>query len=167
MSHLLPCRVRWSWTLTTALILSAPALAEAQQVVGSRPVAVAGPSAPCNTCPAPERRPLGNFEPQPMAFLPGNGISGGGYTPMMMMNAPNLAEYGPLSMYRQVSVPVTVYSRGYNGAVTPTTATGLIYPNLPAYDLANGRSAIAFPPSRNFYRPFRSGGQAINWIDQN
>ncbi len=118
-------------------------------------------------CTEPAYQPLGTFYPQPYTMLPANGIAGGGYSPMNMQGAGTLAEYGPLSLYRQVAIPATVYSRGYDGLVRPSEGTTLVYPNLPAMSPINGRTAISFPPNRRLSRPFQSGGGAINWLDQN
>lgn len=100
-------------------------------------------------------------------MLPSPGIAGAGYSPMGIQGAGSLAEYGPISMLRQVSVPVTTYSRGYDGSIQPITGTTLVYPNMPNVNPINGRAAISFPPSRTTYRPFRSGSGALNWLDQN
>lgn len=155
---------RWTCALILVTCLAWTGPARGQGTVRRVP---ADPYAPCADCPVAPARPLGTFYPQPYTFVPGNGIAGGGYSPLNIQGAGTLAEYGPLSMYRQVAVPVTVYSRGYNGVAIPEPATSLIYPNLPNLNPATGRAAIAFPPTRRYYRPFQAGPGSINWIDQN
>jgi hypothetical protein len=115
----------------------------------------------------PAYRPLGTFYPQPYTYVAGNGLARSAMTPMGLQSAGSLAEYGPLSINRRITIPVETYSRGYDGTLVASPGVTTVYPNLRNANPANGRAAIAFPPARGVYRPFRSGPDTINWIDQN
>jgi hypothetical protein len=137
-------------------ILAIPAVAQAQWTEPTDVVADCRPA----------YRPLGTFYPKPYTYAPANGLARGSFTPMGIQSAGSLAEYGPLSMYRRVSIPVDTYSRGYDGVVVASPGVTTVYPNVWNINPANGRAAISFPPNRA-YRPFRSGAETVNWIDQN
>ena len=75
---------------------------------------------------------LGTFAPTPYLMVRGNWPAGGGYSPLDTYGDMTLPLYGPLSSLRTTSAPVTIYSRGYNGALEATPATSFSNPNLPA-----------------------------------
>src|SRR4051812_35125658 len=50
---------------------------------------------------------LGSFMPSPYVTVRGNGVIGGGYSPLGMFGREqSLSVYGPLSAFREISAPV-------------------------------------------------------------
>jgi hypothetical protein len=110
---------------------------------------------------------LGSMWGTPMVQIAGDFPTGHGYSPLGQYGVNNLNLYGPTSIYRAMSAPVRVYSRGYDGNVYETEATGFSTPNYPP------GSPIIYPtPNASYYRPRRSTIDPIYtnvnmWIDQN
>ncbi|MDX2037784.1 MAG: hypothetical protein SFX72_14125 [Isosphaeraceae bacterium] len=110
---------------------------------------------------------LGSFYATPMANVRGNSPTGGGYSPHGQYGINNLDLYGPLSIYRSTAVPVTVYSRGYDGAVVATEAVTFSTPNLPEATQVVNPTPASYRDRPRPYRIRTSWPSAINWIDQN
>ena len=111
---------------------------------------------------------LGNFRPTPVITVRGNGVIGGGYSPLGFYGENNsMTLFGPLSSLRETSAPVTTVTRGYNGIPTAVEATSYSTPLQP--DL----SPVKYPTRvSNYSAPRGPGipartGSAIMWIDQN
>ena len=110
---------------------------------------------------------LGTFYPEPYLNVRGNGIAGGGYSPLGLYGDATSVMYGPLSAFRSYAAPVRVYERGYDGTFREGLGTAFSTPNQPAAtnvvypSRANVRNAprrVTTPPS------WESG---IDFIDQN
>lgn len=111
---------------------------------------------------------LGTFEPTPYVFVRGNGETGGGYSPLGIFGEQTMVMYGPMSVFRSTTAPVTTYVRGYNGALQAVPGYSFSSPNLPAL------SPVVYPTrSSNYYRsrfdvaPPGRPKDSMNWIDQN
>ena len=111
---------------------------------------------------------LGTFQSTPAITVRGNGVIGGGYSPIGLYGANNsMVLYGPLSSLRQTSAPVTTVVRGYNGVATEVEATSFSNPFQP--DL----SPVKYPTRASNFTSLRGVGvptradSAIMWVDQN
>jgi hypothetical protein len=110
---------------------------------------------------------LGTFYPTPYMTVRGNAPAGGGYSPLGVYGDQTLALYGPISPLRATTAPVLTYSRGYDGSLYPTMATGFSTPILPS------ASPVIYPTQATNYYGFRESGtppwwkSGLNWIDQN
>ena len=150
--------------ITFVLVPVGPALG--QNPYQSTPQARRGYRGTVAPCAAGVTPTLGTFAPTPYLTVRGNWPAGGGYSPLDIYGDMTLPLYGPLSSLRATSAPVTIYSRGYNGAPRATPATSFSNPNLPAL------SPVVYPrQSNNYYAPRidrspPSWANAMNWIDQ-
>ena len=111
---------------------------------------------------------LGSFMPSPVVSVRGNGVIGGGYSPLGMYGREqSLSVYGPLSAFRSTSAPVTTVVRGYNGAPVLVEGTSFSNPNQPTL------SPVVYPTRASNYSALRfqstppQWDKAIMWIDQN
>ncbi len=111
---------------------------------------------------------LGTFEPTPYVFVRGNGTSGGGFSPLGTHGDTTMVMYGPTSVFRSTTAPVTTYRRGYDGDLHPVSGISFSNPNLPAL------SPVIYPTrSSSYYRPRTEIGPVLQpkdgqfWIDQN
>jgi hypothetical protein len=111
---------------------------------------------------------LGTFQPSPYIFVRGNGVAGGGYSPIGFYGGNNsMVLYGPLSSLRATSAPVNTVVRGYDGIPRVTEGTGFSTPNQP--DL----SPFVYPNRGSNYSALRfqttapSRDNGAMWIDQN
>lgn len=111
---------------------------------------------------------LGTFRPTPVITVRGNGIIGGGYSPIGLYGANNsMTLFGPISSLRQTAAPVNTVVRGYNGVATEVEATSFSNPFQP--ELSNVKyptRASNFSSLRGTGVPTQSGN-AIMWVDQN
>ena len=160
--------VRWLAVASIGL-LGWSATAEAQQLQARRrPQPASG-----TVDPRPENRlaptpMLGNFRPTPVITVRGNGIIGGGYSPIGLYGANNsMVLYGPLSSLRQTAAPVQSVVRGYNGVTGVVDGTSFSNPFQP--DL----SPVQYPTRNSNYTGPRTpsmpnhSGNGITWVDQN
>ena len=112
-------------------------------------------------------RQLGTFYPSSTIYVRGNGMAGGGYSPLGMFGNASMTLYGPTSAFRDTSAPVRTYMRGYNGVPVMMEGTSFSSPNEP------DRSPVIYPTQATDYFGFRESKippwwpNAINWIDQN
>jgi hypothetical protein len=111
---------------------------------------------------------LGTFEPTPYVFVRGNGTTGGGYSPLQVAGDQTMVMYGPLSVMRSATAPVTTYVRGYDGALQPVSGISFSTPNLSTL------SPVVYPNrSSDYYHPRTDVSppawpkDGMNWIDQN
>ncbi len=110
---------------------------------------------------------LGTFYSTPYVIIGGAGPTGGGYSPLGQYGPSNLTLYGPMSIYRSVTAPVTVYSRGYDGRVYESQGHSFSTPFLPR------SSPVIYPTANsNYYRPRGTSAPpwwttGNGWIDQN
>ena len=123
--------------------------------------------------PRPSRRStgrypmLGTFYPTPTMFVRGNGLAGGGYSPLGIFGDQTMALYGPLSPLRATTAPVRTYASGYDGRPVIVEGTSFSTPNLP------GVTPVVYPTRANYYYGFRESHdppwwpRRSNWIDQN
>ena len=110
---------------------------------------------------------LGTFEPTPYVIVRGNGTTGGGYSPMQMYGDQTMVMYGPTSVFRSTTAPVTTYVRGYDGNLQPVSGVSFSNPNLP------GLSPVVYPTKSSSYSRSRMDNgvpirpkDSMNWIDQ-
>ncbi|WP_435015940.1 hypothetical protein TA3x_003497 [Tundrisphaera sp. TA3] len=110
---------------------------------------------------------LGSFTPANYIFVRGNGVVGGGYSPLGSFGQTSMDIYGPISALRQTSAPVVQYSRGYDGRLIGSEATSYSNPFLP------GLSPVVYPTRASNFGALRGSGippqtgSGINWVDQN
>jgi hypothetical protein len=139
-------------------------LAQAGGRFGRRQRVVATEYRPADVAPSPM---LGTFYPTPYVTVRGNMPAGGGYSPLGQFGDVSLSSYGPMSAFRQVSAPLVVYQRGYNGALYPVVGRSFSNPNLPAVN------PVVYPTQANlYYGPkFQTTppwwDSATMWIDHN
>jgi hypothetical protein len=125
---------------------------------------VQGQPRPAGLAPSPM---LGTFYPTPYITVRGDGPVGGGYTPIGQSGGFAMSLYGPTAALRQVTAPVLIYQRGYDGVVRPTIGTSFSYPNKP--DLGT----VVYPTRASNYNAPRTQttppwwDSGMNWIDQN
>lgn len=119
---------------------------------------------PANPAPAPG---LGTFYPNPQAMLGANDPLGPGFSPLQNQVSHDLTIYGPLSAFRATSVPVTTYTRGYDGRVYPTRATSFAYPNFPELSPYTYPTQMTRQPGFPYSQTPPWWPSARNWIDQN
>jgi hypothetical protein len=109
--------------------------------------------------------PLGSFYATPYVNVRGNFPAGSGYSPLGQYGDTTMALYGPMSALREIAAPVPVYSRGYDGRVYVSEATGFSTPNAPEL------SPIVYPTQGTYYYGFRRPASApwrqsgANWVD--
>ena len=111
---------------------------------------------------------LGTFRSTPVITVRGNGVIGGGYSPIGLYGENNaMTLFGPFSSLRQTSAPVNTVVRGYDGVATQVEGTAFSNPFQP--DL----SPVKYPTrASNFSAPRGPGvpprtGNGIMWVDQN
>ena len=110
---------------------------------------------------------LGTFYPTPYVMIGGDRPTGGGYSPLGQYGVVTTAMYGPMSVYRTVTAPVSTYSRGYDGRVVETRGHSFSSPFLPE------SNPVVYPtPAAYRDRPWRGGTPpwwttGFGWIDQN
>ena len=111
---------------------------------------------------------LGTFRSTPVITVRGNGIIGGGYSPIGLYGENNsMTLYGPISSLRPTSAPVNTVVRGYNGLATQVEGTSFSTPFQP--DL----SPVRYPTRATNYDALRGpgvpnrSGNGITWVDQN
>jgi len=111
---------------------------------------------------------LGSFTPSPYVNIRDNGVIAQGRSALGSYGRENsLSVYGPLSVFRQTSAPVTTVVRGYNGIPTVVQGTGFSNPFQPAISpfvyptRASNYSALRFQTTP----PFLDKGTM--WVDQN
>ena len=163
-----PTRRRCAPFVLTILALGLPIPAEAGGLFRRRERPNPAPAAPR---PADQVAPspmLGNFRPTPVITVRGNGVIGGGYSPIGLYGENNsMTLYGPISSLRQTSAPVNTVVRGYNGLATPVEGTSFSNPFQP--DL----SPVKYPTRASNYDALRGPGvptrtgNGITWVDQN
>lgn len=164
-----PATRRLALVLTAAVCMSGSGRAQAGDKIVRRrayaitPTAYLGDPANANA-PSPM---LGTFYPTPYVIVGGDRPTGDGYTPLGQYGPNNLTIYGPMSIYRSVTAPVSVYSRGYDGRVYESRGHSFSTPFRPE------SSPVIYPTANsNYYRPrgttappWRTTG--YGWIDQN
>ena len=162
-----PATLRFSFSLMSLFVLGSAMHADAGGYWKRRGVVTTSTTSinPANAN-APSAM-LGTFYPTPVVYVRGDNPTGKGYTPLGMYSSANLSVYGPTSMFRSVSAPVRIYSRGYDGSVTETEGTTTSNPFLPEPQPVNYPSA-----NSNYYKPRRLTSppwwqSGINWVDQN
>ena len=108
------------------------------------------------------------FRPTPVITVRGNGIIGGGYSPIGLYGINNsMTLFGPISSLRQISAPVNTVVRGYNGVATHVEGTSFSNPFQPEL------STVKYPTRASNYTSLRGPGVAnradngITWVDQN
>ena len=111
---------------------------------------------------------LGTFQSTPVITVRGNGVIGGGYSPIGLYGENNaMTLFGPISSLRQTSAPVNTVVRGYNGMPTVVEGTSFSTPFQP--DL----SPVKYPTRASNYSSLRGrgvptrAGNGIMWVDQN
>ncbi len=111
---------------------------------------------------------LGTFRPTPYITVRGNGIIGGGYSPIGLYGINNsMTLFGPISSLRPTSAPVTTVVRGYNGVPSVAEGTSFSTPFQP--DL----SPVQYPTRGSNFTGLRppsvpnQSGNGILWVDQN
>ena len=111
---------------------------------------------------------LGTFRSTPAITVRGNGVIGGGYSPIGMYGENNaMTLYGQFSSLRETAAPVNTVVRGYNGVSTLVEGTSYSTPFQPEL------SPIKYPTrASNFAAPRGPGiaprtGNGIMWVDQN
>jgi hypothetical protein len=111
---------------------------------------------------------LGTFVPTPMVTIRDNGVIGGGYSSSNLYGfGVSLSTFGPLSAFRQVSAPVNVVVRGYDGSTAVVQGTSFSNPMQPRL------SPYVYPNRMNNYTSLPIQGTPPNrnkglmWIDQN
>lgn len=110
---------------------------------------------------------LGTFYPTAYVMVGGAGPKGAGYSPLGLYGPNNLTIYGPTSIYRSVTAPVSVYSRGYDGRVYESRGHSFSTPFRPE------SSPVIYPTANsNYYRPRGTSAPpwwttGNGWIDQN
>ena len=109
---------------------------------------------------------LGTFRPTPYITVRGNGIIGGGYSPIGLYGVNNsMTLFGPFSSLRQTAAPVNTVVRGYNGVSNVVEATSFSSPFQP--DL----SPVQYPTRASNYSSLRGPGvptqfgNGILWVD--
>ena len=111
---------------------------------------------------------LGQFRPTPYIMVRGNGVVGGGYSPLGNFGRENsLSVYGPLSAFRATSAPVNLVVRGYDGVPAVVEGTSFSNPNQPTL------SPVLYPTRASNYSALRyqvtppQWDKSIMWIDEN
>lgn len=111
---------------------------------------------------------LGTFRPTPYITVGGNGILGGGYSPLGGYGREySLTVYGPLSAFRETSAPVTTVVRGYNGVPALVEGTAFSNPAQPTL------SPVVYPTRASNYSALKYQttppwwDKGILWIDSN
>ncbi len=110
---------------------------------------------------------LGTFYATPYVMVGSDRPAGSGYSPLGLYGTTSMVLYGPNSIYRSVTAPVSVYSRGYDGRVYESRGHSFSSPFLPE------SNPVVYPTPAAFYdRPWRGGTPpwwttGNGWIDQN
>ena len=128
-------RASQSWTLVLAglSLLAGVESAEAGGPLHRR----AGTVVPTATVenPANANAPspmLGTFYPTNFVMVGGGRPTGSGFSPLGLYAGANMVQYGPFSIYRATTAPISVYSRGYDGRVYESPAHSFSTPFRPA-----------------------------------
>ena len=141
-------------------------------VVVVRPVAPVAVIRPVAPAPVPDNRVartgmLGSFVPGNYITIGGNGLRGGGYSPLGSYGETSMDLYGPFAALRATSAPVVGYTRGYDGRLNRYEGTSFSTPFLPS------QSPVVYPTRASNYSALRGPGirpqtgSAMNWVDQN
>lgn len=159
---------RFAPLLFSAIALGQPWSTEAGDLFRRQPRPAREPMA---TRPADQVAPspmLGTFRPTPVITVRGNGIIGGGYSPIGLYGENNsMTLFGPISSLRQTAAPVNTVVRGYNGLATQAEGTSFSTPFQP--DL----SPVKYPTRASNFDALRGpgvptrAGNGILWVDQN
>lgn len=110
---------------------------------------------------------LGTFYPTPYTIVAADFPTGNGYAPLGQYGMNNMVMYGPTSIYRAITAPVSIYSRGYDGSVREERAFSASTPFRP------GLSPVIYPLPNSYYYAPRSGLMkptfmtGNHWVDQN
>jgi hypothetical protein len=84
-----------------------------------------------------------------------------------MYGMATMVMYGPTSIYRTATAPVTVYSRGYDGQVVELRGHSFSSPMMPE------SNPVVYPTTNSYYYRPRSGSSrpwtttGYNWMDHN
>lgn len=101
---------------------------------------------------------LGSFVPNNTMWVRGNGMMGGGYTPLNQDERDTLSLYGPFSANRSQMRPVRVLQPTVYGGLAPVNAgDAAAYPNFPWSD-----SLPRLSESNRVFRP-RSSSILPGW----
>lgn len=85
---------------------------------------------------------LGTFAPNQTMWVRGNGMVGGGYTPLDQDERDTLSLYGPFAAGRAQMKPVRmIQPTGFGGAVPVAEGDAVAYPNFPWKDSLPNLSA--------------------------
>ncbi len=150
LSEISRCEAGWPWknrsSRTSAPVTTSP---RAKDQVAASPM-------------------LGTFQPTPVITVRGNGVIGGGYSPIGLYGENNaMTLFGPISSLRETAAPVNTVVRGYNGVGNLVEGTSYSTPFQP--DL----SPVKYPTRvSNYSAPRGPGipprtGNGIMWVDQN
>ncbi len=162
-------RLRAAFTLAASALIAAPsspAEAGGPSRRRDRPIRETVDTRPENRlAPTPM---LGNFRPTPYITVRGNGLLGGGYSPLGFFG-PNtsMTLYGPFSALRTTAAPVSTVVRGYNGLPTRVEGTSFSTPFQP------NLSPVRYPTRATNYDSLRGvptgprTGNGYLWVDQN
>jgi len=111
---------------------------------------------------------LGTFEPTPYVIVRWNDQDGGGFAPYQNFGDSRMVMYGPMSVFRSTTAPVTAYVRGYDGVLQAVPGISFSNPNLPRL------SPVVYPTRSTTYFRSRFGDDPVmlpkdswRWIDQN
>jgi hypothetical protein len=139
-----------------------PFLRRARAVVPT--AAVENPADANANAPSPM---LGTFYPTPYVMVGGDRPTGSGYSPLGQYGVVSTAMYGPMSIYRTVTAPVSVYTRGYDGSVREVRGHSFSSPNLPESNPVVYPTPAAYRDRlwRGQTPPWWTRGEG--WIDQN
>lgn len=77
---------------------------------------------------------LGSFTPNQSVWVRGNGVMGGGYTPLNQDERESMAIYGPFSAFRGQMKPVKVLQPTGTGPIPLMEGDAVAYPNFPWKD---------------------------------
>jgi hypothetical protein len=110
---------------------------------------------------------LGTFYPSPMTSINDNTIIGQNRSPLGSYGQENsLSIYGPLSVFRATSAPVTTVVRGYDGVPNLVQGTSFSNPLRPSL------SPVIYPTRASNYSALKyqttspRRDSSIMWIDQ-
>lgn len=161
---------RWTLSLAALAVAAGVTPAGAGGPFRRRPARAVVPTAAVAENPANANAPspmLGSFYPNRYVIVGGDRPTGGGYSPLGMYGTTTMTLYGPTSIYRTVTAPVSVYSRGYDGRVTELRGHSFSSPFLPE------SNPVVYPTANaDYYRPRGTSSPpwwttGYLWIDQN
>ena len=110
---------------------------------------------------------LGSFTPSNYIFVRGNGVVGGGYSPLGSFGQTSMDIYGPFAALRATTAPVVQYSRGYDGRLNRFDGFSTSTPFFPS------QSSVVYPTRASNFSAIRGPGippqtgSGMNWVDQN